>query len=243
MIHRTVRAALLLRDGFTGRPIRSDTGVLCQLDGRPVRPVRKQDGYLVLTDLEPGDHILSLQCGRYREEELSLTVPARGMAEREVDLIPGKGYPFPAETACLHLTVPGAGGENVWAAMPGRCRLKLAQEKKRDGETALRMFCSGDPGWLPVPGAFLTMDKEGTELIRLLAVQGDTGELSAPMQRAHPRGTELRPALRFRTDGEGKARLLFPRGGEVLLFCRDQWMKTELAPGEQDLQWQGSGAS
>ena len=243
MIQRTVSAALLLRDGFTGRAIPLAAAVLCALDGRFVRPVRKQEGYLVFLDLEPGEHVLSLRCPGYREESFPLTVPPRGAAEGELYLSPGAGYRFPADTASLLVTIPGAAGETLWTAMAGRLQLKLAQAKKGDGGKVLRLFCSGDPGWLPVPGAFLTMDKEGTELIRLLAVQGDTGELSAPMQRAHLRGTELRPALRFRTDGEGKARLLFPRGGEVLLFCRDQWMKTELAPGEQDLQWQGSGAS
>ena len=237
MIRRTVSAVLLLRDGFSGRTVVPDSGVLCRLNGRAVRPVRKPEGYMILTDLEPGVHILSLRCRGYREEEISLTVPERGVTEHEVDLTPGDGYRFPAGTACLHLTAPGAGGETLWAALSGRLRLKLAQEKKQDEETGLRLFCSGDPGRLPVPGTFLAIDEKGPELIHLRSVRGETGELSVPVQREHPRGTELRPARSFRMDGEGKAELLFPRGGEVFLFCRDQWTKVLLLPGEQDFLW------
>ncbi len=237
MIRRTVSAALLLRDSFTGRPVLPAAGILCHLDGKPVRQVQKPEGYLILTDLEPGGHILSLRCKGYREEEIPLTVPERGVTERELDLTPGAGYPFPAETARLRLTVPGAGGETLWAAMAGHSRLKLAQEKSREEKTAVRLFCSGDPARLPVPGTFLAIDEEGPELIRLRALRGDTGEFFAPMLKAHPRNTELRPARSYRADGEGKAELLFPRGGEVFLLCRDRWTRTEVSPGDQDLLW------
>ena len=239
MIRRTVSAALLLRDGFTGRPISPAAGVLCRLDGRSIRPMRKNDGYLVLVDLEPGEHALSLRARGYREEELTLTVHARSAVEFEVDLIPGEGYPVPPDTARLRVTVSGASGENLWAAMASQDLLKLAQAIKKDTEpvTEVRLFCSGSIARLPVPGAFLAVDQKGPEIIRLTAVQGETGELSEPFAKAHSRGTELRPARLFRTNDEGKVELLFPRGGEVILFCRDQWVRTELMPGEQDYLW------
>lgn len=237
MIRRTVSAALLLRDGFTGRLIPSAASVLCTLDGRAVRPVRKTDGYLVLMDLEPGEHTLSLRCLRYRDEVLSLSIPAKGTLEMEVDLKPGPGYPFPADTVYLSLSAPEAGEEPVWAAAPWYFRLKLAQAAKADEGTELRLFWSGNPAQFPVPGTFLTVDEKNPELLRLVAIRGETGELSSPVQKAHARGTELRPARPFRTGPEGTVELVFPYGGEVLLFCRDQYRKAVLAPGKQVLSW------
>ena len=224
MIQRTVSAALLLRDGFTGRAIPLAAAVLCALDGRFVRPVRKQEGYLVFLDLEPGEHVLSLRCPGYREESFPLTVPPRGAAEGELYLSPGAGYRFPADTASLLVTIPGAAGETLWTAVAGRLQLKLAQAKKGDGGKVLRLFCSGNPAGLPVPGQFLILNEKGPELIRLL-------------QKEHHRGVEVRPARSFRTDEEGRVKLLFPRGGEVFLFCREQWTTVKLQPGEQAFSW------
>ena len=60
MIRRRVSAALLPRDGFTGFTLSPAAAILCRLDGRAIRTMRKNDGYLVLVDLEPGDHTLSI---------------------------------------------------------------------------------------------------------------------------------------------------------------------------------------
>ena len=237
MIQRTVSAALLLRDGFTGRSLPLAAAVLCALDGRAVRPVRKQEGYLVFLDLEPGEHVLSLRCPGYREESFTLTVPPRGAVEGELYLTPGAGYRFPADTARLRLTIPGAGGETLWAAVPGRLQLKLAAARKGDGEKVLRLFCSGNPAGIPVPGQFLILDEKNPELIRLWSIQEEMGELDAPLRQEHSRGVEVRPARSFRTDAEGRVELLFPRGGEVVLFCREQWTKVSLEPGEQEFSW------
>ena len=237
MIRRTVSAALLLRDSFTGRPVSPAAGILCALDGRPIRPIRKTDGYLVLVDLEPGDHTLTLRVRPYQETAIPLTVPARGAAEAEVDLMPGAGYPFPKETAVLRVTVPDGAGEMLWAAQAGRDLVKLGPSRKEDAPTALRLFCSGNPARLPVPGPFLALDEKGPEVVRLTALRDEMGELAEPFLNKHPRGTELRPARAFRLDGTGSAALLFPRGGEVFLFCRDRLLRTELKPGDEDLQW------
>ena len=116
MIRRRVSAALLLRDGFTGFTLSPAAAILCRLDGRAIRTMRKNDGYLVLVDLEPGDHTLSITVRGYREEVFPFTVPAQGALEAEIALTPGAGYPFPADTACLRVTVPGGAGELLWAA-------------------------------------------------------------------------------------------------------------------------------
>ena len=240
MIRRRVSAALLLRDGFTGFTLSPAAAILCRLDGRAIRTMRKNDGYLVLVDLEPGDHTLSITVRGYREEVFPFTVPAQGALEAEIALTPGAGYRFPADTACLRVTVPGGAGELLWAAQARRDLVKLGQGKKNDPPTSIRLFCSGNPARLPVPGPCLALDEKGPEVVRLTALQTESGELAEPFAKSHPRGTELRPARAFRMDGEGKTELLFPQGGEVFLFCREQWLRTELQPGTQDLAWPDS---
>ena len=75
MIRRTVSAALLLRDGFTGAALKNGAATVCLLDGKPLqRPIWKRDGYLVLTDLTPGEHSLSIRRSGYRDETVALTV-------------------------------------------------------------------------------------------------------------------------------------------------------------------------
>ena len=138
------------------------------------------------------------------------------------------------------MTVPGSAGELLWAAQARRDLVKLGQGKKNDPPTSIRLFCSGNPARLPVPGPFLALDEKGPEVVRLTALQTESGELAEPFAKSHPRGTELRPARAFRMDGEGKTELLFPQGGEVFLFCREQWLRTELQPGTQDLAWPDS---
>ena len=89
MIRRKVSAALLVRDGFTGQPIQSGSALLCRLNGQRIRPVFKNGGYLVLTDLDAGEHSLSLTARGFVTETVSLTVGGAPL-ETEIALRPGR---------------------------------------------------------------------------------------------------------------------------------------------------------
>ena len=71
MIAVHVSAVCRVRDGYTGRALEAGA-LLCALDGAPFRPVGKPGGYLILVDLAPGPHRLSLRGSGFQEEWVDL---------------------------------------------------------------------------------------------------------------------------------------------------------------------------
>lgn len=241
MIRRAVSAALLLRDAFTGRVLPSAAGVLCTLDGAACPVVRKNDGWLVLTDLAEGEHRLRIRCAGFLEEELALKAAPGEWREDIVALKPGPGYRFPADTAGVSLRVTRKGAPlargKVWLGMPQRARLKIAQDKGTATGESLRVFCQGSEALLPVPGYYLAADKKGAEKLLLRALEEENATLSAPMTGKHPRGTELIPIQSFQTDEEGRLHALFRSPGTLSLYCDGVWKTEEIRSGEQKLEW------
>lgn len=241
MIVRRASAALLLRDGYTARPLASGAAVFTWLDGRPLRPLWKAGGYLVLTDLPPGTHLLRLRHRCFQEEILELETREDRCQETEIDLLPGPGYPFRGEPLRLTLTVSSGAsplaGEPVWAGWQGAVQLKFT----REGKDEARLFCKGDPGRLPIPGWFLADDPKNPELVHLRALRGETGILENPLSAAHKRGTLLLPARRYTTGRDGTVHALFREGGAVGLLCRGAYKKVELRPEKQAVTWKLEG--
>ncbi len=244
MIRRRASAVVLLRDGFTGAAL-AGGGTLCRLDGRPLRPLWKPEGYLVLQDLAPGEHRLTLRRAGFREAALALTAADGALWEATVDLHPDETYPFPRETACLRLTVTqtkrgSLAGETLWLGMAGRAQLRLAQDRGEKPGLQVRLFCQGSPGWLPIPGHYLVADEKAPEVVSLRALQGETGLLEAPMAGSHGRGTEWIPVQPYQLEGDSLT-VRFPRAGTASLFCRGRWRQAPLAEGEQSVQWNIDG--
>ncbi len=241
MIVRRASAALLLRDGYTARPLASGAAVFAWLDGRPLRPLWKTGGYLVLTDLPPGKHLLRLRHRCFQEEALELETREDLCREMEIDLIPGPGYPFRSEPLRLTLTVSSGAsplaGEPVWAGWQGAVQLKFA----REGKDEPRLFCKGDPGRLPIPGWFLAGDPKNPELVHLRALRGERGILENPLSAAHNRGTPLLAARRYTTGPEGSVRAVFREPGSVGLLCRGTYKEVELRPEQQTVIWKLEG--
>ncbi len=237
MIRRRVSAVFLLRDGFSGRPLASGAQVRCTLDGTPVCPVWKEGGYLVFTDLEQGEHVLTIQRPLYQMEKKTFPVQAGEMWEDTADLKPGAGYPFPPQAAGMKLTVTNGGEPSlwpVWLGMAPPAALKLAQD---GGEgTAVRLFCR-NAALLPVPGCFLIPSKAGSELVHLRTLRGEKGELQSPLESRHPRGAELIPVQRYVPDKAGMVSVWFPRAGKVWLYCQGAVCSLELKAGIQALTW------
>ena len=121
--------------------------------------------------------------------------------------------------------------------MPQRARLKIAQDPGKEPESTVRLFCQGNPEQLPLPGHFLAADAKGPERVFLRQLDGETGILDAPMEKAHPRGVELIPVQRYLTDGEGAVRVLLRNPGTLSVLCDGVWKTMEVTAGEQTLEW------
>jgi hypothetical protein len=237
MIAMTIRhrlsAALLPLDGFTGRTL--GQRVLCELDGVPLRrPVWKQDGWLVLSDLAPGEHRLALRCPGFETQTLSLSGDVR--TEEAVIMNPGAGYAFPPDTAFLSLTLSGSpeAQARIFAGMEGPRQLKLMREAKA-GDCAVKMYLRGP---VPRPGWYLLRGKT-TEAVflRRVTVEGDA-ETASPLEGKHSRGGTLIPARLFLAAAGETLRIPFRDSGTACLFCDGKLKTVELQAGEkQSLNW------
>ena len=245
MIRRRVSAAVRLRDGFTGAPLSG--GVLCTLDGQPLRPLWKEGGYLVLLDLPAGRHQLTLCRAGIQPAVLTVEAADGVLSEETVALRPGAGYPFPPETASLSVRLTARRGslrgETLWAGLSGDVRLRLAQDAAAPGDTRVRLFCQGPEERLPLPGRFLAAGAGGAEIVALRALRGGVGELDTPLTLAQSRGTEWVSAQPWTVEEEGDVLVRFPRGGTVYLLCRGRWTRTEIRAGAQEFQWNPEGGT
>ena len=243
MIRRTVSAAFLLRDGFTGRTLTGFSGTRCLLDGRPVvRPVWKREGYLVLTDVEPGEHELVVMRSGYRDEYVKLNIRGDAALEDTISLKPGAGYRFPPETVRVTLSLRRGGNaasaESIWLGLQPHTRLILAQERAAAGEARARLFCEGNAALLPIPGHFLFADKTAPELVYLRRLRDEEGEFSTPLDAAHSRGTELIPVQSYRADADGNVRVLLKEPGTLTGFFGGRVFSAQLNVGSQTLDWE-----
>lgn len=211
MITLHVSAVCRVRDGYTGKALDA-SALLCTLDGLPCRPVGKPDGCLVLVNLTPGVHRLSLRSRGYQEEWVELTA-GRDTQEVDITMKPGEDYPFRQTVTRLELTVTRGGtpaaGEQLWLAVPGPAQLKVAQTRAEAGERELRLYCKG-PASAVTPGAYLIADGADSEIVGLRALEEEMGTLAAPLARSHGRGRLLLPAQRYHAGPDGRLTAVFP---------------------------------
>lgn len=181
MISFHASAVCRVRDGYTGRPL-LPAALLCTLDGAPCRPVGKQDGYLILVNLTPGRHRLSLTSRGYQEEWVEFDADS-GTRELDITMKPGPGYPFRQTITRLRLTVlekkAPAAGRQLWLACTGRPELKIAQSRAEAGDSQLRLYCKG-PEVPALPGVYLIADGKDSEIVGLRTLREELGTLAAP---------------------------------------------------------------
>ena len=234
MISIHVSAVCRVRDGYTGREL-PPSALSCAMDGAPCRPVGKEGGYLVLTDLPHGLHRLSLRCKGYQEEWVEFDSDG-GTREIDVTMKPDADYPFRQAVTRLKLTAlegdAPAAGRVIWLAAPAP-ELKIAQVEAEAGTRELRIYCKG----AALAGVYLVEDGGGSELAVLRAVEGETGKLAAPLQNSHSRGKRLLPAQRYRTGEDGTLTAVFRTPCAVQVYAEGRGLvgSAELANGENEL--------
>lgn len=222
MISIHASAVCRVLDGYTGQPLEG-SALGCILDGTPCRPVSKPGGYLVLVNLTPGEHRLSLNCHGFQEEWVVFRAD-EGTRELDITMKPGAGYPFRHTVTRLELAVEVGGrpaaGRQLWLAAEGQPQLKLAQTKAEAGESRLRLYAKGPEGAVPA-GVYLIADGSHSEIVGLRSMQEETGTLAAPLRYAHSRGKLLLPAQRYHTGADGTLTAVFPSAGVVQVYDED----------------------
>ena len=232
MISIHASAVCHVRDGYTSRPLQAQA-LLCALDGAPVRPLAKPDGYLVLLDLSDGPHRLSLRCHGYQEEWVDFIAGA-GTEELEITMKPGAGYPFRGEVTRLELAVTekgtAAADRQLWLAAPGRWELKIAQTQAPAGAQQFRLYCKGPAESVP-PGPYLILDGADSEIVFLRDLEGEEGRLASPLLCSHARGKPLLPAQCYHTGLDGGLTAVFQSACTLQVYAPGSGLLASLPLG------------
>lgn len=212
-------AVFHVRDGYTGAALKP-VGFLYFVDGQPYRPVTKNEGYIVLLDLTPGEHSLTIRCRGYRDEQVEFTTSG-GTLELDVTMKPGRGYPFRQTVTNLTVSVTEKGapaaGRQIWLVYAAGPEIKLAQPKTEAGDTSVRLFTK-NPDAVSAPAAYLVEDGADSEIVLLRTLEGETGTFAAPLSKGHARGKTLLPAQSYHTGDDGSFSAVFRGKCRVLLF-------------------------
>lgn len=210
MITFHASAVCRVRDGYTGRPLEA-SALLCILDGIPLRPLAKPDGYLVLLNLTEGNHRLTLRSHGYQEEWVDFH-SGQGTRELEVTMKPGTGYPFRQEVTRLELAVTEKGtpaaGRQLWLAASAQWDLKIAQTKAEAGAVQFRLYCKGPQAAVP-SGPCLIADGADSEIVYLRGLEAELVTLTTPLLHSHSRSRPLLPAQRYHTGPDGRLSAVF----------------------------------
>ena len=234
-----IHANLILRvpDGFTGRPL-APSAMQWTLDGRSCRPIAKENGYYVFTDLSPGDHELVLRGGSYLDERLS--VSCRGeYQELLVTMKPGNRYPFGRAVTWLTLQVRQKKqilpGQRVWIAVRSPLvELRIAQDAIKAGETEGKLFFPESVRAMALPRDMLLLDGAKSEICRLEELEDV--HFAAPIRFDHKRSCCLYPAQCHTADEAGIIRAVFrePMPIELLPEGREKPVSLELSAGNNE---------
>lgn len=240
MIRIHADAVLRVLDGFTGRPL-PPSALRCTVDGMPLRPIVKDGGYYILTNLPPGEHQVALDAPRYAGERLTVPGDRRETLNVLVTMKPGEGYRFGAAVTWLTLHVTSGKktplpGQRVWiAAQNPLFELRIAQDAISKGDTGGRLFYPASIKTLSLPRDFLLLDGERSEVCRVEDLEEPC--FAAPLGFDHKRGRSMFPAQVYTADGEGKIRAVFrePAMAGILAEGEARPESFQLQPGENEM--------
>ena len=237
MIRLRVDAVLTVYDGFTGRAV-TPTSVLVTLDGVYYNPERRTGGYLVFCGLSSGEHEVVLKSPYFVDEKITLTVSSDERFERVINLKPGARYPFTRQVTRLYaqFTEKGASlsGKRMYIASPGAAEIKIAQDSADAGEYQTKLYIRGNLNSMALPGEYMILDGENSEVCTLTEVLNGNGSVAAAFKSAHKRGTVLKPCQAYVTNEDGKVTAYYRTSVEIDVFCEDSRKLSAYALEEGD---------
>ncbi|KQN26636.1 hypothetical protein ASE86_11220 [Sphingomonas sp. Leaf33] len=162
-------AVVQLIDTYRGAPaVGADARF--RLDGAPVRPLVKPDGFYAFTGIAPGKHRLRVEAAGFFPLDVAVTAPVTGpLADAIVPcpLDPGPLYPFPPADGIIRGRVSdgaaGLAGVAVAASWLGRRNTRVSRQTRTwtggtyDGRYALSLG-SRIPAAVTVALAFTAPD-------------------------------------------------------------------------------------
>lgn len=227
-----VNASFMIRDALTGKTL-ADSGLSCEVDGVPYRPVMKNEGYAVMVNLLPGEHTVTFSRYSYEKESYRFTV-GNQLVFDVLTMKPAEGYRVPPCACRVKLTGAKA-GQKVWVAQKPSTKLeeiKLNQATVEAGTQTMRLFMGGG-AIVRMPEYRLVCDKDAPELCILSdRINEEEWKLYAPLTKNHKRGVFFYAAQSYTAKEDGTVDVVLPMEMEFVAFYNGKLISGEAKEGE-----------
>ena len=233
MIHIKVGLALKITDGYTGAPA-NGAGFDITVDGLKLPCIKKQGGYVVFSNLSAGKHELVIKSPLYLTERMEFET---GCGLMPVVMKPASGYPYGRNASKLRVSCSGNNPLVFWAGQQRQdIEIKIAQSGLSAGDSELKLFFAGQAERLPLPGYFLLIDGESSEICLLDALnKNESSALSEPLRSEHKRGCSLCPALMYRVEPQQSTELIFRDKTPVSIWIPELKKLVDVDAGQEEL--------
>ncbi|MBO9606504.1 MAG: hypothetical protein J7639_11155 [Paenibacillaceae bacterium] len=208
--------AVRVLDAHTSEAPRQ-TGAIVALEGIAAKPVRKDDGWYLFTDLTEGAYRLNVTIPDYFPEQLDIRVnDAHSIVY--VPLKAKPSFPFRENDTLIRVMFrdgeerPVAGLALTATVTTESCaKARLMPEQTEAGARELTV---GQLAGAMLPGeGYLIQSRTGegaAERCEIAEAEGRTVKLKTPLVRPHARGSLLLPVLRTFSSERGEAVIAFP---------------------------------
>ena len=215
MMIKRVSCVFRLVDSVLGSPLTANQAELT-LNGEAVRPVYKTGGYFVLIDLPEGEYRIGIRSALFQPDEIPVRVSYEKPFDERRDVISLMMNPSPRHPAAhTGVTVTGRlekGRGTVFYMARNTGGFKIAEDMAAAGNQSIKLFAHSGRTTLPVVCLINDKDPQKAEMAELIASEGDSFHLAAPLRVGHKRSTELIPMIRFRSGEDGRFFVKLPAG-------------------------------
>lgn len=199
---------------------RSGGNINVFLNELPQRPVRKNDGYYIFTNLTEGTYTLCLRSDIYLDENITVSLSCLNQQNPIVypTLKPSPNYFFTEGSTLVRASVRDTEGNAMSfvivkaVVLSHDCaRARLAQDGAKKGSRQIYVFNMA--GKISVGDKYLIKGKEdiGSEVCQIAGTSDETHcfNLNDDLQFDHCRGELLLPVIHTRTDDRGEVVIYF----------------------------------
>lgn len=245
----TVSAVFKISDGFLKKPV-SASAVVFYLDGERKKPLYKDGGYFVFTDLPPGKALFKICSPFYCERLIQAELPPADGPYMMFYLIlsPSPRYPFCREATTISgvLQVMGKPMPDAKAYLftepDPKSAVKTAQDDIKPGLDRIKLFASVTGAEITVPSVWYIQDKkaENREICMITSKNTDgTCQLEKGLRFSHTRGTALAETIELQTGYDGSFFIMLPpdqcKNRQIYLLLPDsQILPLELTAGRNN---------
>lgn len=203
-----VSLVVQLIDEFTDQVVRGQ-GVQLHIEGA-AKPIRKEDGSYVFTNIKEDKVLLQLSSPIYQEEKLPLELSSGEVTMIQLRIKPNRNYSFPAGTTIIEGEAE-RGSLVIYYQTEGKECFKLLFDATKQGKNMPDALSIYNPDDKNLDGRMFVIVNEGDKKEELIQIQEESSEhpqeylLKKALQHEFKKlGTKLFPVSSTRADDKGR---------------------------------------